>query len=717
MSTRPALRALADRLGILAAYVGHDQREVRTSDATRTALLTAMGVDASTEATAARALRVLEREAATRLLPPVRTIRESARSSMRVPVTLPPGSSGRVEWALEVRDEQGAMHRADGRLRPRPTRTSLALPLPGLLPHGYHRLRVTIRTHGTEHTGEQDLIVVPATCLTAAERLGGRRTFGLCTNLYTLRSQDNWGIGDVGDLRALVDWSSTIGAAFVGINPLHALGNTGVGISPYSPVSRLFGNVLYLDVTAIPELAESAEARARLASPECQAELARLRATRRIDYAAVLALKRAIWDPLHRTFVERHRERETERGRAYRRFCATQGQALVDFATFLALQTFCRGIPTAPYGDPRSPEVRAFRAAHPTEVDLHCYLQFELDRQLAETAERARAHDMPIGLYQDLAMGSAPSGSDRWAFPELFLDAVNVGAPPDAYSAVGQDWGLPPVDPRRLTASGYRYWILLLRNALAHVGALRIDHVAGLFRQYWIPAGQPGTAGAYVRFPLEDLLGILALESRRAGALVVGEDLGTVPRGLRRVLARWGLLSSRVLYFERTKRGSFHGSSRYPDRALVTANTHDMVPLAGFWQARDLELGRATGGITSDEALDAARRERARTRRALLRRLAAEGILPDATEPPSPAALRGAVHAFLCRTRAALVGLSLDDLVGEVEPVNLPGVRIERYPSWSRRLAVSVESLARDPDVRVALAGTRARAWPARKAR
>jgi 4-alpha-glucanotransferase len=278
-----------------------------------------------------------------------------------------------------------------------------------------------------------------------------------------------------------------------------------------------------------------------------------------------------------------------------------------------------------------------------------------------------------------------------------------VGAPPDGYAPQGQNWGLPPIDPHELVENRYAFWIALIRASLRHAGALRIDHVLGLFRQFWIPHGVTGAHGAYVRFPTEDMLGILALESVRHRAIIVGEDLGTVPEEVPGVLERWGILSSRVMYFERESDGRFRPASSYPRLSLTTADTHDMATITGFWTARDIELQRMAGLIASDESAAAARAHRDNERRFLVERLVAEGALKSSdAESPSNAELRGAVHRFLCSTPAALVGIYLEDLVGEREPVNLPGVASDVFQSWTRRLSHSLETIATDPDVAIA---------------
>lgn len=715
-ATSSALRRLADRVGIIPEYLDQTGKETRVcSDETRVLLLGAMGIDASSDEAAERALEELEERDSGRLLAPVRVLEKQGSGPPEVTVLIPPEFEGRLEWVAEVRDEQGRRWRRRGKTRGPEggrTRKQLSLLLPPSLGLGYHTLRVGIRSKEREAEATQSLIVVPSSSLRVEEALNGKPIFGIIANLYTLRSARNWGVGDLTDLQQLVRWSTAEGAGFIGVNPLHALLNRGTDVSPYSPVSRLFRNPLYIDVEAVPEFAYSDEAQRLVAFPGVKETLGRLRARDRIDYDGVMALKMPVLRALHRTFLERHGGGGTAPGAAYARYVASQGETLRDFATWWAIAEHLgkqtessevydwRGWPTQ-YRSHSSPEVARFREDHAASVDFYRWLQWELDSQLEAAATLAKDLGMPIGLYQDLAIGTSPTGSDTWAFSELFLKRVSIGAPPDPYAEEGQNWGLPPLDPRRMAEDRYRYWIALVRSALRHAGALRLDHVMGLFRQFWIPEGRSGTEGAYVRFPADDLLGILALESVRHGAVIVGEDLGTVPPDVPPALEKWEILSSKVLYFEREGETDFRSAASYPRRALATANTHDMPTLSGFRAGRDIELRLQLGMIRPEQAEDAWR-ARERECQSLVRRLVADGVLPQ-EHVPTDAELRGAVHEFLCRTPSALVGLSLDDVTGEREPVNIPGVGGDKFPSWTRRMRLSLEELAHDPGVRTAM--------------
>ena len=710
-----ALRQLADRVGIIAEYRDQTGTETRrTSDETRVAILSAMGFDVGDDAAARRALEEFDARERDRLLPPVRVVQRGPDAGT-LRLACGEGWPASIDWRVEIIEEGGARRQEAGRAaRRKDGRYHLLLPsTPDL---GYHTLRVSVMAGGRERTGEQLRIVVPPSCPRPGERLQRRRVFGITANLYTVRSARNWGAGDVTDLADLLAWCGEIGGAFVGVNPLHALRNVGNDISPYSPVSRLYRNPLYLDVEAVPEYATSEHVKALTEAGAFIRERDRLRRAARLDYHLVFALRQPLLQALHRTFCERTMKERSARASAYKAYVAREGETLRDFATFCALEDWLaeqtKGtVPPwrhwpAELRDPRSPAVEKFRKEHAMRVSFHMWVQFELDCQLSNAAKRGRDAGLPIGLYQDLAIGTSPDGSDTWMFPGMFLEGMSIGAPPDPYSATGQDWGLPPLDPRRLQEDRYRYWTLLVRSALRHSGALRIDHVMGLFRQFWIPAGKKGTDGAYVRFPAEDLLGILALEATRANAIVVGEDLGTVPEDVPPAMERWGLLSSKVLYFEREKDGGFKPARSYPREALATANTHDMPTIAGFWAGRDVELRREVG-LSSGRDASRAVKDRIHEKAKLLELLVAEGILDPEEREPTSERLRTAVHMFLRRTPSYLVGLSLDDLLGETEPVNVPGVGPDRFPSWTRRLGVGLEQLRSRSSVRRALGGER----------
>ena len=707
MATRArtsALRRLSDAVGIIPKYLDQTGTEWREATSeSRVALLSAMGIDASSEHAAEAALRALRGEQRRELLAPVRVVTLSDDTAARhVSIRLASAPNANARFSVELGLEGGETVHDEGRW-PGGTRAELALPWPDEPIPGYHTVRVSVTAAGRERTGEQLLIIAPPRCVTPRELLGNQRAFGFVANLYTVKSERNWGVGDFTDLSALVDWAGDAGAEFVGVNPLHALANTGSDISPYSPVSRLFRNPLYIDVEAVPELRDAPKVAERIDHPELQAELEVLREDPFVQYERVMALKMPVLEEVHRAFTKNARP---ERRRAYEEFVRGEDPELTRFATWMALAEHLgvwnwREWPEQ-FRDSTSEAVSRFQRENAERVDLHRWIQFELDRQLGTVAQTAARRELRIGLYQDLAIGTSPNGADSWAMPGLFIMKASIGAPPDPYSATGQNWGLPPIDPRALRRDRYRYFVRLVRSGFRHAGALRIDHVMGLFRLFWIPEGKTGKEGAYVRYPAEDLLGILALESVRHRALVVGEDLGTVPKEVPPTLERFGVLSSKVLYFERDKRG-FKPAERYAPLALATANTHDMATLTGFWEGRDIEQRAKVGLIENAEAKIKAREERERDKKALLSRLARDGALESPKAPADEAALRGAIHEFLCRTPAALVGLALDDLAGEVEAVNLPGVGPDKHPSWKRKMGMTIDELRSSADVRTAM--------------
>jgi (1->4)-alpha-D-glucan 1-alpha-D-glucosylmutase len=505
--------------------------------------------------------------------------------------------------------------------------------------------------------------IPPERCATLAD---GARVFGPAAQLYALRSRRNWGIGDFTDLATLVQLSARHGASFVGVNPLHELFlDRPADASPYSPSSRFALNPWYLDVEAIADFAQSADVQRDVAAPDFQARLASLRALDLVDYAGVAAVKRAILTRLFERFRREHLAPMTARGVAFREYVDSHLRRIHDAALFDALQARFGvwGWPAWPeaYRDRNATAVRDFAREHASEVDFYLYLQWQADLQLAHAAQVARDAGMPIGLYRDLAVGANPGGAETWQDPKVFARGVHVGAPPDDFNPAGQDWGLPPWIPQRLQAAAYEPWADLLRANMRHAGALRIDHVLGLSRLFWVPEAATPADGAYVTYPLRDLLAILGRESAAHACLVIGEDLGTVAEELRDALAEAGVYSYRVLYFQR--------GDDYPAQALVTVSTHDLPTLKGFWQQRP--DGRAP----------------------LLAALGREEVtISDALTFDDVIA----IHRYLARTPCALMSVQLEDVFGEVEQANVPATTDDERPNWRRKVGVDLDDFERD---------------------
>jgi 4-alpha-glucanotransferase len=637
------------------------------------ALLGAMDIPAHTEAQARDSLRRRTRPGE---LPKALVL----DAGLNVRIALPPAAQARA-WRLTLEDGEafeGSIP-ADG--------ATLSAPR---LPDGYHRLEFVESGDGIE------LIAAPGTCYLPSD--DALHDWGLATQLYGLRSGTQWGIGDFTDLGNIAAGVASQGGSLLGVNPLHALFPADPSrISPYSPSSRLFLNPLYIDVEAVPDLVECEAARALLATGEFGHRLARVRTAGLVDYPAVARLKTDMFRLLWRSFRERHLGTDpSARGAAFRQFQEKAGAALARFAQFHALQVdriardgfawkhWPDGLQTADGAD-----VAGFAADHEDEILYHQYLQWEADRQLCRAAKTA---NLRIGLYRDLAIGADPYGADTWSLPSSYITGASVGAPPDLLNRQGQNWGLTAYSPTALQADGFRPFIAALRANMRHAGALRIDHVMGLKQLYLVPEGVTADRGAYIRYPFEDMVRILALESRRHRCLVVGEDLGTVPHGFRTRMARANVLSCRVLMFERGAGDRFKAPSAYPMLAAASAGTHDLPPLAGWWRGADIEerdrLALYANGAAKHR--DEVGRGLDRTRlRAALRR---QGLLPETASDDD---LIAAVHRFLARTPSALLLVQIEDLLGLETMVNLPGT-IDQHPNWRRRVPVTIAELLAD---------------------
>jgi 4-alpha-glucanotransferase len=578
-------------------------------------------------------------------------------------------------------------------------RTRLELPLPPGLKPGYYHLELAVSQDGRQERSMTRLVAAPPRVYAPSLLESGGRLWGLSLPLYALKSEGNWGMGDFADLRETIDWAGELGAAFVGVNPLHACHpGKQTDPSPYSPSSRVFRNFLYLHLEGVPEFMESRAARELLASPDVKALKARLQAAELVDYTGVYRLKRQILALLYQTFLEVHGPPEnprTARGREFAGFVEAGGLSLLRFGQYNALADFL-GLSdwhTWPreYQEPENQAVAAFTRQHPEEIHGHQYFEWLVAAQLAEADGEARKRGLRFPLYQDLALGAHPGGAETWAQPHLFALDAAMGAPPDAFNPGGQNWGLPPLIPERLRQEGYRLFIDTLRANLPPDGLLRLDHVMGLFRLFWIPPGRSAADGAYVYYPAREMLGILALESHRRRTLIIGEDLGTVAPRVRRELARRGVFSYRVFYFERTGENQFKDPADYPEKAMATVTTHDLPTLAGYWQGEDIKLKSALGLYPQDHpaAADAAARTRDRERL-----LQVSG--GRAADKSCPELVRFGVLEYLARSRAVLLEVRLEEIFGVPFQQNLPGTTTQ-YPNWRRKLPLSIREMRWNP--------------------
>ena len=725
------LRMLADRAGVAADYYDIAGTQHVTTDETRRAILAAMNLRVANREELAAELEAWDHRWWLRGCEPVHVMRRGRPAgtwSLCMPCERSDEADVSVKWIIAAEEGDLRCERLEGPgLTVEETCTiqgrrfvRIALAFPEDLPLGYYSLTASLKGGRTNTEATSRLIVAPERCYIPDQLQQGVRWWGVALQLYSLRSDHNWGIGDFRDLGTVIDGVGRQGgAAVIGLNPLHALKNTKpYHISPYSPTSRLFLNDLYVDITQVPESGTDAEVLARLADSSFRARIDAVRHSELVDYDAVQSLKREVLELCYRAFirdnfdgVEPELHPTTDRGRTFQHFTEQEGESLARYALFQALEESCQSAQSppivwgdwpGPYRTPTSPEVGEFRRHHMHRVRFFQYLQWLAAEQLRLLVKQTHDVGMPIGLYHDFALGSDRYGADGWLNQELLAFNADCGAPPDAFAPQGQNWGFSPLDPLRLRANGYRYFSTLLRNNLRYGGAIRIDHVMALFRLFWIPRGLPPAMGTYVYYRDDELLAILALESVRAKALVIGEDLGTVPDWVRERLGLAGVLSYRVFYFEREQWGGWKSPAQYPAQALAVATTHDLPTLAGYWDGVDIDTRSTLGLFPSDDARQAMWAERQGEKSRILAALKAEGLLPawvsedPAYTPTMTPELVDGIHQYLARSPAWMVLANVEDIIGTRLQTNLPGT-VDQHPNWCRKLAVSVEELVQDP--------------------
>ena len=557
-----------------------------------------------------------------------------------------PDIGASMPWVLT----EGEIARAQGdwfiRLEDGSTREGKG-PLPSDLPLGYHHL--------SADGNDRRLYVVP----NAAFSFDGIRKWGWSSQLYSMRSRRSWGIGDLGDLDSFADAAKAGGAGFVLLNPLHAaIPGAPQQASPYYPSSREFRNPLYIDIERVPNALDLPDLETYVRAGRA------LNDDRRIDRDRVWQLKIAALEQLWKQFPLNDSP--------FQEYCKRLGSGLSRYATYCALREeygLLWAEWPAPMRHPESAAVQQFAVQHADRVMFHQWLQWLLDLQFEAAGE-------DIDLINDLAIGVDPAGADAWIWQDVFALNMRVGAPPDEFNQRGQDWGLPPFDPWRLRLHNYEPFIRTIRSSLLHARGIRIDHVMGLFRLFWIPEGMGARDGTYVQYPWKDLLGILALESVRANAYVVGEDLGTVEPYMRDELSARNIASYRLLWFEENR------PEHYPPKSMAAVTTHDLPTIAGLWTGSDLELQERLGMQPNVESTEGIRR-----------RIADMTGLEDGASVDAAA---NACHELLGKASSALVSITLEDALRLEERPNFPGTTNE-WPNWSMALPMPLEELVTAP--------------------
>ncbi len=687
-----------------------------TPPETKTAIVGALGVPCENAQQLEEALAAREREEWSSLARPTIVLSAGARP-LEFPLHVPSTMAGGVA-IIELRLEDGGIRKYEVHLDTLPARASKqfeygqfvekAVEFAETLPLGYHEVRVAVHCGDSVQQSSTRLILAPDRAYTPPGLAHGGSAGGIAVSLYGVRSERNWGCGDIRDLRAVIQWGAEdAGASFIALNPLHALHNRRpYNTSPYLPLCVFYRNFIYLDVEAIEDFQGCRRVLRLWADPRTQTELSQLRASECVEYERVSAIKMRFLKLMFGSFL-RTRDTDSPRWVAFREFIEREGELLDRFATYCALDAHIHQQnpdlwiwPDWPeeYRDPNSAAVREFQKKHWRPVLFFKYLQWQLDLQLAGAQDYALRKGMPVGLYHDLALATDRCGADLWAHRTYYVAGCRVGAPPDDFSPKGQDWAFPPPNHEEHRKGGYELFAESIRKNCRHGGALRIDHVMRFFRLFWIPDRLDATKGAYVRDYWEDLIRILALESVRNRVLIVGEDLGTVEPFIREALEHFGMLSYRLLYFEKNRRGEFKSYREYPRQALVSVTTHDLPTLAGFWTGADIEARRRAGVLPDGELYRAQLSARGREKQALLDLFTASGLLPSYAPksadqiPELSGELHNAAVGFLASCPSMLMLINQEDLTKETAQQNLPGTTAQ-YPNWSRKMKFSVEEL------------------------
>ena len=679
----PALGELADRFGISTQFYDWKGRHTQVGEQTVIAILAEFGVDASTPERARAAAQRVRDDHWRRIVQPCVVLRagQEGRVDVHVPAGAPVslrivGEDGNDHLPWQV-DNWNPDRPIDGRMIGEAT-----FGIPGNLPLGYHELIVTIGTHDADgsaedggiHTTATSTIIVTPNRVGLPRRMGASRVWGYAAQLYSVRSHHSWGLGDLTDLADLCTWSASQGAGYLLTNPLHAAEVAGrMEPSPYLPSSRLFVNPIYIRPELIAEYHDLDQYDASL--------IESLRTTTLDDDPQALLDRDRTWQAKSQALELIHRvDMSASRRMAFTAFRVARGRRLEDFATWCLLSEL-HGSDwhdwPAELHDPHGAAVARVRREHADRIDFHMWLQWIADQQLSTAQSSGTDAGMPVGLICDLAVGVNGSGADAWMLNGLFAREMNVGAPPDPFNQAGQDWGQPPMRPDVLEQMAYAPLREMVSSALRHAGGVRIDHIMGLFRLWWVPKGLGPRHGAYVRYNHEAMVGVVALEAYRAGALVIGEDLGTVEPWVRDHLASRGILGTSIMWFETGPDGRPKQPQQWREHAMSSVTSHDLPPTSSYLRGDHVELRDRLGLLT--ESVDEERENARRERETWLASLRQQGVLEADEDDPEQVTL--AMHTLLTRTPSKVINATLTDAVGDPRTQNLPGTEDE-YPNW-----------------------------------
>lgn len=719
MANDKLIRTLAERLGIQSDYLDYEDKPTAISIEHQALVLEAMGYDTSSDNHLMMAIDQIDQEDWQTLLAPIHI---SPASTPTFRLCVAQEDSGKV-FEMRVQLESGKS--IQQRFIPEgftqiasqnvlgSSYQAYQIQFDQVLAEGYHQLTIT---HPSGETSSAQLVLTPEQCYEPDALAQGEKLWGPVIQLYTLKSRDNQGIGDFSDLQILIEKIKAQGGDIIGLNPIHSLYPAHpLHVSPYSPANRRLLNSLYIDLNKLDDLTNSTEGSQWLGSDSTQAELERLRSTDRVDYEGVAALKTTAFQHAWDHFKATEIAHTTERANAFSAFCEANKEALILGCTYEALQIelFKQdmqqwGWPVWPdeYKDPHSSAVQAWIEGHQDTLDYYQYLQWQAELQLEATHAIAQSVGMKVGMYRDLAVGFDMGGSEAWLSQDSYAIEASIGCPPDKLGPEGQKWGLPPVNPRALKASGYAPFLDMIRTNMQNCGCLRIDHAMALYRLWWCPPGKNADSGAFVHYPMDELLGLLKLESHRHKCLLIGEDLGTVPDAVDQAFPEANVYSSRIFFMETESKDELTPLDQHKAKALTVVTNHDIPTLPATWSEYDLTIRQELGLIADDAALESASNERKHEKWLILKSLEETGLLPDGMSvhpdesPELTQALSEAIHTYVAQCSSQLMGIQLEDFLGIKDPVNLPGVSSQDYPCWSRKLTVDVEDMFEQPEVK-----------------